>query len=96
MENKKLRVVQIIDRLNVGGAERVLVTIANILHEHGHKVKLITTVSPGPLKQKLDKNIEHIDLGRKWKWNIITMQRLVKEIKNYDRSNRAKKRSRPH
>jgi len=40
MQNK-LSVVQVIDMLSVGGAERVLVTLSNILHDHGHKVKVI-------------------------------------------------------
>lgn len=84
MQTKKLSIVQITDRLNIGGAERVLITISNILHDHGHKVKVITTVSTGPLVKQLHEGIERINLGRKWKWNVITMRRLVNEIKNYD------------
>jgi glycosyltransferase involved in cell wall biosynthesis len=84
MEQKKLRIAQIIDRLNIGGAERVLVTIANLLQEHGHEVKVVTTVSPGALAGKLNENIRQVNLGRKWKWNVITMRRLVKEIKDHD------------
>lgn len=84
MQNKKLRIVQIIDRLHVGGAERVLVTLSNLLHEHGHAVKVITTVSPGPLVEELHQGIQHVNLNRKWKWNVVTMRRLIKEIKDYD------------
>lgn len=84
MENTKLSVVQIIDRLHIGGAERVLVMLSNILYQHGHNVKVITTVSNGPLVNQLNKGIEHVNLGRKWKWNVVTMRKLVNEIKDYD------------
>jgi len=84
MQKKNLRIVQIIDRLHIGGAERVLVTLSNLLNEHGHSVKVITTVSPGPLVQQLHKSVEHVNLNRKWKWNVITMRKLIKEIKDYD------------
>jgi glycosyltransferase involved in cell wall biosynthesis len=84
MNDGKLKVVQIIDRLHIGGAERILVMLSNILHSHGHTVKVITTVSEGPLANQLNKGIEHINLGRKWKWNVITMRNLVNEIKDYD------------
>lgn len=83
MQNK-LSVVQVIDMLNVGGAERVLVTLANILHEHGHKVKVITTVAPGNLFTQLHAGIEFQSLNRKWKWNPATMYKLVKALKDFD------------
>lgn len=84
MENSKPSVVQVIDRLQVGGAERVLVTVSNILHRHGHKVKVITTVTAGPLVKQLDEGIIHVNLGRQWKWNILMMRKLIMEVRDYD------------
>jgi glycosyltransferase involved in cell wall biosynthesis len=84
MHNNKLTVVQIIDRLNVGGAERVLVTLSNILYEHGHTVKVITTVISGPLAAQLHEGIQLVNLDRKWKWNLLIMLRLIKEVKAFD------------
>src|SRR5690242_3659451 len=84
MEETKLRVVQIIDRLHIGGAERILVMLSNILDKHGHSVKVITTVEGGPLVNQLHEDIQHLNLERKWKWNVVTMRRLVNEIKDYD------------
>ena len=84
MEDEKLRVVQIIDRLHIGGAERVLVMLSNILHQHGHTVKVVTTVSGGPLVSQLQQGIRHVNLKRKWKWNVLTMRMLINEIKDYD------------
>src|SRR5690349_11981442 len=83
MQNK-LSVVQVIDMLKPGGAERVLVTISNILYEHGHKVKVITTVTPETLSSQLYTGIELQSLNRKWKWNPITMYKLIQAVKNYD------------
>ncbi len=84
MQNKKPSVVLITDQLNVGGAERVLVTLSNLLYQHGHAVTVVTTVTQGPLAAQLHNQIPVIDLQRKWKWNPLTMLRLVKSIKAFD------------
>ena len=84
MQNKKLTVVQITDQLNVGGAERVLVTLSNLLHKNGHSVTVVTTVAKGPLAAQLNAGVPVIDLQRKWKWNPIKMWQLVKTIKAFD------------
>lgn len=81
---QKLRIVQVIDILNTGGAERVLVNLANLLHQKGHEVKVVTTVGAGPLSRQLDPGITFQNLGRKWKWNPVTMYRLVQAVKDYD------------
>jgi len=83
MQNK-LSVVQVIDMLSAGGAERVLVTLSNILHDHGHKVKVITTVSTGVLSSQLHAGIELHSLNRKWKWNPVTMYKLIRAVKDFD------------
>lgn len=84
MQNNKLTVVQIIDQLNVGGAERVLVTLSNLLHKNGHSVTVLTTVTKGPLAAQLHKEIAVINLQRKWKWNPVKMLQLVRIIKAFD------------
>ncbi len=84
MQNKKLSVIQITDQLNVGGAERVLVTLSNILYKNGHQAAVLTTVAKGPLAPQLNEGIPVIDLQRKWKWNPFKMRQLVKAIKGYD------------
>jgi len=84
MKENKISVIQVIDQLNAGGAERVLVNWANILHEKGQQSAVITTVGPGVLAKALQEDIELFDLRRKWKWNPFAMYRLVKILKNYD------------
>jgi glycosyltransferase involved in cell wall biosynthesis len=84
MQNRKFKVAQIIDRLHIGGAERVAVTLSNLLQKHGHTVKVVTTVNSGPLARQLHKEIKQVSLNRKWKWNPATMRRLINEVKDYD------------
>ena len=84
MSTAKLSIVQVTDQLNVGGAERVLVTLSNLFHRHGHAVTVLTTVRPGPLASSLDKGIRQVTLNRGWKWNPITLYRLYNTIKPYD------------
>ncbi len=84
MEQPIYSVVQVTDQLNVGGAEQIIVMLANLLQQHGHYSAVITTVAPGKLSQKLHPSVEHINLRRKWKWNPLTMYRLVKVLKGFD------------
>ncbi len=84
MIDKKISIVQIIDQLNVGGAEKMLATLSNLLNRNGHKVKVITTVKPGPLAAQLNKEIEFFCLNRKWKWNPFTMYHLIQQVKGFD------------
>ena len=79
-----LSVVYIIDQLECGGAERVLITLANIFYAKDHKTTVITTVSPGSIHDQLSKDVQFICLYRKWKWNPFTMYKLIKELRKYD------------
>ncbi|MEP6845555.1 MAG: glycosyltransferase family 4 protein [Panacibacter sp.] len=80
----KYSIVQVIDQLNIGGTERVLITLNNLLQERGHKVSVVTTVTEGPLASLLNQDIPVINLKRKWKWNPVTMYRLIQIIKEFD------------
>jgi glycosyltransferase involved in cell wall biosynthesis len=84
MQEKKYSIVQVIDMLNIGGAERVLVTLSNILNAHGQEVTVLTTVRKGALAAQLDKDINQINLERKSKWNLNDMRRLVRILTQYD------------
>ncbi|HRH60222.1 MAG TPA: glycosyltransferase family 4 protein [Chitinophagaceae bacterium] len=77
-------IAQVIDQLETGGAERVLIDLSNILQKHGHAVKVITLVKPGELASQLNENIEQVCLQRKWKYNPAIMYRLVQQLKDCD------------
>lgn len=82
--SSSLKVIQIIDTLELGGAERVLVTLSNILQSKGHTVKVLTILHNGPLQSQLLPGIEVECLHRKNKWNIATMYRLTQYCKGFD------------
>lgn len=84
MSDKKLTVVQIIDTLEPGGAERVLITLSNILFINGHTVTVITTLLKGPLAAQLLDGIAIKELNRKSKWNLSDMKRLIDWCKPFD------------
>jgi glycosyltransferase involved in cell wall biosynthesis len=65
-----LKVLHIIDTLDVGGAERVAVTLANTFILRGHTVSvLILLKSKNELLSELDSNIQIYYLNRKNKYN---------------------------
>lgn len=84
-EGKKYSIVHVIDTLEAGGAERVLVTLCNIFSAKGHRVCVITTIAnEKPLAAQLDAAIELKELNRRSKWNLADMKRLVHWCKPFD------------
>jgi len=57
MENKKLSIVFVTNKLIYGGAERYTISVANHLYNRGFKVSVIST--GGPMKKLLNKKIKH-------------------------------------
>lgn len=60
-----MRVLQLIDALKAGGAERVAVNIANALANENVPSYLVTTRDEGPLKKELNANVNYFFLERK-------------------------------
>lgn len=79
-----LSIVQVTDQLNVGGAEQVVVMLANLLQAHKHHSAVVTTVAPGPLAAKLHPAVQLTCLQRGWKWNPVTLYKLVQTLKRFD------------
>lgn len=85
MEEKKYSIVHIIDTLEAGGAERVLVTLCNIFAAKGHKVCVITTIeNTKPLADQLNVKIELQELNRKSKLALADMKRMIEWCKPFD------------
>jgi len=74
-------VLQIIDSLNVGGAEVIAVDIANNLFEQNIDSHLCVSRKEGDLYKNINKGIGYIFIGRKKKVDVLAIIRLGKYIK---------------
>jgi len=79
-----LKVLQIIDTLNVGGAEKITVMLANVLAQKGNISGVVTLVEAGRLSKKLDKDVKFYNLERKSKWDISSTKEFFKIAQKYD------------
>jgi glycosyltransferase involved in cell wall biosynthesis len=64
-----------------GGAERVMINLANTMTRSGYKVELILFSASGPNAKQLDKNIQIIDL--KTSGAIASLPKLTSYLKEY-------------
>jgi glycosyltransferase involved in cell wall biosynthesis len=80
-----MKVVQIIDELNTGGAERVFIDLTNLLYK-SKKIDLsvLTFNNNGSLHPLLNKKITKISFIRKSKFNLFEAYQLSKILKQYD------------
>ena len=76
---KKIKILQLVDSLNVGGAEVLAVNIANALsEEESLKSYLCVTRKEGLLKEKINSNrVKYLFLKRKKKIDIKAFQKLI-------------------
>lgn len=79
-----MKILQVIDQLNIGGAERVVLDLSNILCEHNEDVTLLSIRGVGVLNEYLDKRIKFIAMERQSKYSLTEMKRFVDIAKNYD------------
>lgn len=79
-----MKILQVIDTLNVGGAERVFVDMCNILHEKNHDITALFLLNGGILQQKIHPEITCIELNRIHKWRLEKMKECANIIKQYD------------
>lgn len=78
-----MKILQVIDTLDVGGAERVFVDICNILKENNQDVTaLILLKDRGDLADNL--KVPIIALNRENKWNFYTMYKCRLILKDFD------------
>jgi glycosyltransferase involved in cell wall biosynthesis len=78
---RRVRVLQIIDSLETGGAEVLAVNIANLLAENGAVSFLCSTRKEGPLKINIHENVNYLFLNRKKRIDlkaIFELRRFVK------------------
>ena len=76
-----MRVVQIIDSLEAGGAERMAVNYANALSERIEFSGLIATRKEGPLFSQIDKKVSYLFLAKNKKIDLKAIFMLRKYLK---------------
>jgi len=78
-----MRILFLTRSLDIGGAERQLVLLANGLHAHGHHVVVATFYSGGPLEKELIEAGVHIrPLYKRGRWDIAGfLRRLIRAVR---------------
>ena len=78
-----MKILQIIDKLDIGGAERVFVDMCNILQENHQDISaMLLLEDKGVLV--VDLKVPIIALNRKNKWSVRTMYKCAKILRQYD------------
>jgi len=76
-----LKILQLIDTLHIGGAERMAVNIANVLSEQNYENVLVVTRANGPLAELLPSRTIFLQLQKKSSFDIVTFYKLLNFIK---------------
>lgn len=79
-----MKVLQVIDTLNVGGAERVLVMLANLLHQEGGDICVMLLVCDGDLVSELNSDIPVFRLERTKRFDASKMKQYSKIMNDFD------------
>ena len=81
LPQKDLRVIQIVDTLNPGGAERMAVNLANSLVGEIEASYLCCTRQEGMLKEELDEKLGYLFLNKKHSFDLLAFWKLRQFVK---------------
>lgn len=79
-----MKIIQVIDTLNVGGAEKVFIDMSNILYENHEDITVLFLLEGGVLNSELNQKIKQFELKRDKKWGLIKMQECSMILQSYD------------
>jgi glycosyltransferase involved in cell wall biosynthesis len=82
MIKQEMRILQIIDSLDAGGAERMAVNYANTLASYIAFSGLVTTREGGPLVGQLNDKVNYLHLNKKNTTDVTAVFRLRNFVKN--------------
>ncbi len=71
-----MKVLQVIDALDVGGAERILVMLSNLLYKNGQDVTVLVLTRKGELAAQLHPDIKILELNRTKRFDKVKMKEL--------------------
>lgn len=75
-----MKILFFFSSFNVGGVERVMITVANYLQLKGHEVYIIVTRNYGELKSELDQKIQVISLDRTLRRCGLALKKHIDKI----------------
>ncbi len=75
-----LGVLQLADRLAVGGRERLMVDLANAFAGKGFRSHTCETRSSGELAAELGDEVNHLVLGRRATWDVSALARFARHV----------------
>lgn len=75
-----MRILQLIDSLDAGGAERMAVQIANELAVAGHHSFLCATRKEGLLKSTINEHVGYLFIAKKGKLGLLALKRLYNYV----------------
>ncbi len=73
-----MKLLQLIDTLDTGGAERMAVNMANLFQEKGVNQVLIATYRTGAMDNQLHPHVPFYILNKKNAWDILAFFKLIK------------------
>ena len=79
----RIKILQIIDSLNVGGAEVLAVNIANSLADAGYESHICVTRKEGDLKNQINRNVGYLSLERKRTIDLKAIKKLSNYVKKH-------------
>lgn len=79
-----IKVLHVIDRLEVGGAERVFLDLTKLLLEENLEIDTLLISEKGPLFEHIDSRAKKVFLNRKNKYNLLKMLECASICANYD------------
>jgi len=78
-----VKILQLIDSLAIGGAERMAVNMANAFSDKNITNFLVCSRSTGPLKKFLPIDTEYFELNKSSSFDVIAFYKLIRVIKEY-------------
>ncbi len=79
-----IKVLQVIDRLEVGGAERVFLDLVVLLRSEGVPVDVLTISGKGEWYKQIDNGCLHYFLNRTRKFSIVKLRECANICNRYD------------
>ena len=79
-----MRVLQVIDTFEVGGAERVAIDLSNLLFNASVQVEVLCLRAAGPIAQQLHAKIPITCLNRKGRFDPLAIYKYLKLARQFD------------